>query len=90
MDYIRKMLTTQAARFCGEHGRSVSPRTLQKYRTRAPEDPGEHGPNFLRDPVTGYSFYREEDLLTWCRELDARLIERAAVPQSPALARDAA
>lgn len=90
MEIIRKLLTTAAARFCTVNGRPVSHRTLQKYRARAPNDPGERGPNFLRDPATGYSYYREDDLLAWCRELDARLVERGAIAQSPALARDAA
>ena len=72
----KKFLTAAAARYCSEHGRSISHRTLQKYRTKGPDDPGELGPKFFRDPVTQATVYFETDLLAWITELDARLIER--------------
>lgn len=69
--------TAAAARFLTEHGRQTSVRTLQKYRLKAPGDPGEKGPRYFRDTATGYCLYREDDLLAWVREREARLVERA-------------
>ena len=82
----RKLTTTEAARFCTENGRMLSHRTLQKWRTRGTKDPGEKGPRFFRDPVSGYAFYFETDLLAWIEELDSRLIERGHAPQPKQLA----
>jgi hypothetical protein len=76
-----KYLTTSAAAFCSSNGRKVSARTLQKWRLRAPNDPGERGPRYWRDPVSGYVFYLEDDLRAWIAELDKRLVERAPSPQ---------
>ena len=81
----RKMLTTEATRYCNARGRKVSPRTLQKYRLKGQDDPGEHGPRFLRDPATGWAYYLEADLLIWCEEFDRRLVERGPTPQPPKL-----
>lgn len=39
---VRALKTPSAARYLG-----VSPRTLQDWRARAPDDPGEHGPRFI-------------------------------------------
>lgn len=83
-------LTSAAAKFCSENGRPTSPRTLQKYRRKAPDDPGEKGPNWFRDPVTGFAIYFEADLLAWIRERDERLVERAPITQPPQLRSQAA
>ena len=81
-----KLSTSEAALFCTANGRRISLRTLQKMRTRAPGDPGEKGPRFLRDPVTLHAHYLEPDLRAWIDELDRRLVERAPAPQPKQLA----
>ena len=86
----RKFRTKAAAEFLASRGDRVSYRTLQGYRTRAPEDPGEHGPRWFRDTATAECWYFEVDLLEWIAQRNARLIERAPAAQPACLARDAA
>jgi hypothetical protein len=74
-----KLTTAAAAKFCTENGRRVSHRTLQKYRLKAPGDPGERGPGYMRDPVTGITYYLVDDLKLWIGELDARCCSADAV-----------
>jgi hypothetical protein len=83
----QRVLTSEAAAFCTARGRRVSVRTLQKLRLKGPDDPGQHGPRFFRDAVTGWCWYLESDLLDWVAELDARLVESARGDQPAGLAR---
>jgi hypothetical protein len=82
----RKFTTYAAAQFCTDNGRKISHRTLQKYRTKGRDDPGECGPKFYRDPITGTTLYLESDLRKWIADLENRLIERGSMPQPAHLA----
>ena len=82
----RRFRTKEAAAFLTALGDRISHRTLQGYRTRGPDDPGEAGPKWFRDPVTGDCVYFEEDLVTWKSARDSRLIERGTAPQPAQLA----
>jgi hypothetical protein len=82
----RKFRTGAAAKFLAEIGEKYSPRTLQGYRLKGPDDPGEPGPKWYRDPITEECFYFSDDLLAWIDERNSRLVERSHVPQRKQLA----
>lgn len=71
----QKLLTKQAAEFCTRNGRRITAKSLRVYRSKKSEDPGEHGPRFYRDAVTGRCYYDEADLEAWIVSFEARLIE---------------
>jgi hypothetical protein len=70
-----RLTTTAAARYCREHGRQVSTRTLQAYRRKAPGTSGERGPVYWKDPETRVAYYSTADLDTWIKEFENRLVK---------------
>ena len=79
-----KLRTQAAAQYLtehGENGRRVSGRTLQAWRRKGPADPGERGPDFYRDPQSGFCYYAKEDLDRWINERASRLVRRGSTAQ---------
>jgi len=79
----RKLTTKTAAEFCTARGRPITAKSLQNYRIKGPEDPGEHGPKFYRDPVSGWVYYDEVELAAWVDGFKERLVEGARQPRAP-------
>lgn len=73
--------TKRAAEFCTSLGKPTSERVLQKYRARQPGDPGEKGPDFLRD-AAGNCWYEQSALIAWVNAWKAarRFRQPGAVP----------
>jgi hypothetical protein len=74
-DVLRR--TQEAATYLIEtYGIPCSPHTLRKWRRRGPDDAGEHGPEWLVDPETGYTLYPQSALDRFGEERRARLIKQ--------------
>jgi hypothetical protein len=56
------MRTKPAVQYLREHGLTTSVSKLQKLRCRGPDNPRDRGPDFDRDPDTGYCDYSVESL----------------------------
>jgi hypothetical protein len=75
------MRTTPAAQYLSDRGLPTSVSKLQKLRCRGTEDPRDRGPDFTRDPDTGYCDYTTEFLDAYLeRRLGDRQL-RAPLPQ---------
>jgi len=75
------MQTKKAAQYLRDRGLRISVSKLQKLRCRGSEDPRDRGPDFTRDPDTGYCYYTTAFLDTYLeRRLGARQL-RAPLPQ---------
>jgi len=70
--------TSAAAKYCSNLGRPASFSLLTKIRTKGQADPGDHGPEWLRDPITGRIWYRQTDLDTWVNAWKQRLAKTPA------------
>jgi len=83
----RTLSTSEAARYCTEHGVRISRRTLEAFRTRPPANAGEVGPEFERDAGSGRCWYAVADLERWiAARLNART-RRGDLPQPAQLAK---
>jgi hypothetical protein len=80
--------TSAAARYCTLRGRPTSAATLRKLRLKGPEDPGNHGPPFLRDPDSTHCLYEGNGLNCWVDEWVASLTS-VQIPRALHLARAA-
>jgi hypothetical protein len=78
--------TKDAAQYCTSLGRPVSPATLRKLRLKGPDDPGNRGPAFLRDPNSDHCLYSDDVLRTWVDEWTVSLTT-AQIPRAAHLAR---
>lgn len=77
MESTTVLLTTrEAIIWCKSRGRTVSVRTLERYRCRGDEDPGEKGPDFIRDE-RGICLYPVQALEGWIAMWRARCKFRA-------------
>lgn len=63
----------EAAKFCRENGRPVSKTYLRRLRFKGKNDPGTHGPAWVRNPDNGYVMYSTDALLTWIVEWEKSL-----------------
>ena len=73
------LVTTQlAAKHCTQKGRRVSAGHLRKLRLKGQQDPGPHGPAWVRDPANGYCLYAVEELDRWVDEWKATLSQQKA------------
>jgi hypothetical protein len=78
VDSTSMLLTTkEAVAYVKSRGRpTVSLGSLRRYRLRAPDDPGEKGPDFVRDD-RGNVFYPVQALEGWVAMWKARCKFRA-------------
>jgi hypothetical protein len=74
--------TAAAAKHVTSLGRPVSAHTLRKLRQRGTDDPGEPGPEWVRDPLNGYCLYSTEGLTRWVDAWRSRLATTAVTRPS--------
>jgi hypothetical protein len=70
------LTTREASIYCKSRGRAVSMGSLRRYRARGPDDPGEKGPDFVRDEL-GLCRYPVQALEGWIAMWRARCKFRA-------------
>jgi hypothetical protein len=70
---VRYLRTAAAAQHCRDLGRPTSPHTLRKLRQKGPDDPGDQGPPWVRDPATEHCMYPVEGLDAWVHQWEKRL-----------------
>lgn len=75
-DTMVLLTTREASVYCKSRGRTVSVGSLRRYRLRAPDDPGEKGPDFVRDDQ-GLCLYPCQSLESWIAAWRAKLRPRA-------------
>jgi hypothetical protein len=76
VDTMVLLTTREASVYCKSRGRTVSVGSLRRYRLRAPDDPGEKGPDFVRDDQ-GLCRYPVQSLEGWIAAWRARCKFRA-------------